>query len=418
MHDRTHTGVASPLGTIVAPDAPRRATRAAALEPLEGRVCMALAVDVPVPAGTAAAVVAPAEAAPVTFQQAFELDRFFGASGSLAGATTFVRGATVTEDGLRLYTGTDGGVTLIIRGQSTIEGGRQAFWKVTHVPQAAPPADASGAGIQPLGRASSREPRGPAAPPAQQAQPDAAPAAGAGAADQAPHIAGVVAAARAGVGEAKAGTSLANSIEEAVRDGDAGGNSAFVTPTASPAGAAAVTALIVSDHRVATAPASALARFFSATPITAEVAPAPARSRLIDVAAAAIAGVAANAVENARAVLPRAAEASAVTAVAAATAAAETPQRLFGYARLSLPYVLVADSIAAFAEESASIGSGLAAGGAEEAHPAPPAPWAFTLGVVAADAFALSYIHRKTLKHRAVRAAAWLAVAPAEPSLA
>ena len=82
-------------------------------------------------------------------------------------------------------------------------------------------------------------------------------------------------------------------------------------------------------------------------------------------------------------------------------ALATVPPRYFGYAPLNLPYTLVADSIAAFADRSASLSAAVVAdarvGG----------PWTLTAGVLAADLVAIAYIHRRRwLKRR--HAVAWM----------
>jgi hypothetical protein len=87
---------------------------------------------------------------------------------------------------------------------------------------------------------------------------------------------------------------------------------------------------------------------------------------------------------------------AAAEAVEVVSVIATAPQRFFDYAPLHLPYILGADSIAAFTEHSASIPAGDGAGGrvvAVESHA--DRPWALTGAVVAADVVLLGYIYRR-----------------------
>ena len=89
------------------------------------------------------------------------------------------------------------------------------------------------------------------------------------------------------------------------------------------------------------------------------------------------------------------------TMAAVTNVLAAAPPRYFGYVPMNLSYTLLADSIAAFADRSASLSAAVVAdarvGG----------PWALTAGVLAADVIALAYIHRRRLKARVTRVTSW-----------
>ena len=76
--------------------------------------------------------------------------------------------------------------------------------------------------------------------------------------------------------------------------------------------------------------------------------------------------------------------------------------RYFGFSPMGMPATLVSDSIAAFAEQSASISAGVAVQARAVVF-----PWAFTFSVLAADLVLLSYIHRRALRQRLAHAVHW-----------
>jgi hypothetical protein len=94
--------------------------------------------------------------------------------------------------------------------------------------------------------------------------------------------------------------------------------------------------------------------------------------------------------------LPTAADIAANLESAAAQAAARvvvTSQPAFQFAHMGSPFALVADSMMAFIEESASTPA--------VAHPThSQGPWMLTFAVVAADLVVLTYMHRRGLKSR------------------
>jgi hypothetical protein len=94
--------------------------------------------------------------------------------------------------------------------------------------------------------------------------------------------------------------------------------------------------------------------------------------------------------------LPTAADIAADFESAAAQAAARvvvTSQPAFQFAHMGSPFALVADSMMAFIEESASTPA--------VAHPThSQGPWMLTFAVVAADLVVLTYMHRRGLKSR------------------
>jgi hypothetical protein len=95
----------------------------------------------------------------------------------------------------------------------------------------------------------------------------------------------------------------------------------------------------------------------------------------------------------------RAVDAAAATttgAVFTLATPAMSSARYFGFSPLSLPYTLAADSVAAFAEESAVLSAAVA----NRARPSTaitsaPAPWTFTAAVLALDLIVITYIHRR-----------------------
>jgi hypothetical protein len=76
--------------------------------------------------------------------------------------------------------------------------------------------------------------------------------------------------------------------------------------------------------------------------------------------------------------------------------------RYFGFTPMGMPAALASDSIAAFAEESASISAGVAVQARAVVF-----PWAFTFSVIAADLVLLSYIHRRSLRQRLAQTVHW-----------
>jgi hypothetical protein len=98
------------------------------------------------------------------------------------------------------------------------------------------------------------------------------------------------------------------------------------------------------------------------------------------------------------------------TAVSAAMSNPAMPSaRYFGFTPMGMPAALASDSIAAFAEESASISAGVAVQARAVVF-----PWAFTFSVIAADIVLLSYIHRRALRQRLAATVHW----PPPPDLA
>jgi hypothetical protein len=95
-----------------------------------------------------------------------------------------------------------------------------------------------------------------------------------------------------------------------------------------------------------------------------------------------------------RAIAPAGAATTGAEVISATVAT--VPPRVFGYTHLNLPYVMLADSLAAFAEESATT----PAAGTFVTPPRVDPPWALTFGVLAADLVALAYIHQAKLKTR------------------
>jgi hypothetical protein len=103
---------------------------------------------------------------------------------------------------------------------------------------------------------------------------------------------------------------------------------------------------------------------------------------------------------------------AAPTVVSTAAAAAITPPSIvpaqyFGFTPMGMPAALASDSIAAFAEESASISAGVAMQARAVVF-----PWAFTATVIAADVVLLSYIHRRALRRRLLASAVCWPPAP------
>jgi hypothetical protein len=89
---------------------------------------------------------------------------------------------------------------------------------------------------------------------------------------------------------------------------------------------------------------------------------------------------------------------SAVSAIATPV----PPARYFGFTPMGMPSALASDSVAAFAEESASISAGVAVQARAVVF-----PWTFTFSVIAADIVLLTYIHRRSLRQRLAQAVHW-----------
>jgi hypothetical protein len=81
---------------------------------------------------------------------------------------------------------------------------------------------------------------------------------------------------------------------------------------------------------------------------------------------------------------------------AASVASAVAPVAAYEIAHMGSPFALLADSVAAFAEESATISNAVAQASAR-------GPWTLTVGVIAADVMVLTYVYRrrKTPRHGA-----------------
>jgi hypothetical protein len=77
------------------------------------------------------------------------------------------------------------------------------------------------------------------------------------------------------------------------------------------------------------------------------------------------------------------------------TSVLPSPERVFEFAHLGSPFSLLADSVAAFIEDSASIPRALA-----QANTNHTGPWTLTFTVLAADVVLLTYMHRRGAKLR------------------
>jgi hypothetical protein len=100
------------------------------------------------------------------------------------------------------------------------------------------------------------------------------------------------------------------------------------------------------------------------------------------------------------------------TAISAAISNPAMPSaRYFGFTPMGMPAALASDSVAAFAEESASISAGVAVQARAVVF-----PWAFTFSVIAADIVLLSYIHRRSLRQRLAATVHW--PPPPDPAFA
>jgi hypothetical protein len=76
-----------------------------------------------------------------------------------------------------------------------------------------------------------------------------------------------------------------------------------------------------------------------------------------------------------------------------AASVANTPVRAYEFAHLGSPITLLADSLASFVEDSASMP-------VAAAQVRSQGPWMLTFGVLAADVVVLTYMHRKSVKRR------------------
>jgi hypothetical protein len=95
--------------------------------------------------------------------------------------------------------------------------------------------------------------------------------------------------------------------------------------------------------------------------------------------------------------------------VAEAVAAAVAPvaaRRVFEFASLGSPFTLLADSVAAFVEDSAAMPRESSPLLAAAAPAQPNSPWALTATVIAADIVLLTYMHRRRIQARRLAEAA------------